>query len=423
MKQIVASLFLIISLSSCEIFAENSSQQNKIFKIENELYYNYQNDQDAAQRMSIGENNELYIIGWHSKPGLISSWICKKYNNEKIEDLAFFETFSSNIDFIGEPYSMTITENDDLYICGRGMNLVSDESGNDALLMKFDNNGDIDPNFQSVIINGQNGYDTASGVVVDRSGDIYLVGYAENKQTGSSQQDMFINKYNSKGIEITKGWAKTIDILNNRDFIMGAALDNSDKLITFGMTIGDPFSESYCIIQKYEKDGTLINNWNKKFKINNGFPQPMDMKIDVDNNVYIVGSGSNLKHENSGSDIWIQSYDQNGLLRFEYIIDENRDEYGKSIFLKDDLIYIGGDSSFLENNEKNNFIIRAINSKGEIDYPAPDSYFDNNQEFDWLNQISFDNNGNLVVIGSSRNSISENSGDDWHIIHLEKPDV
>ena len=186
---------------------------------------------------------------------------------------------------------------------------------------------DLDVYFDS----GNGGWDEAYGIVVDSSGFVYVVGYGNSLVSGSNHLDWWIKSF----------WTS---------------------------------------LEEY----TSPERWEKKIShLDSGQDQAYDIALDSSNNLYIVGSGTNIVGgaASSGQDWWIKKFDKDG----------NELNFGGS----------------------------SLPASGSGDSPCStnglDRACDGNSATDVTWTVAVDSDDNVYVAGYGDNVVSGSSFHDWWI--------
>ena len=130
-------------------------------------------------------------------------------------------------------------------------------------------------------------------VVTDSNNNVYVSGWVWNGV--GSFFDWMIKKYDSNGNEITANWNKIFPGNGFWDFPTGMAVDSSNNIYVIGAYHNDPLMEGKedvdWWIKKFDADGNEdMTNWNKIF--DGGFnyiDAPMAVAVDSSDNVYVAG--------------------------------------------------------------------------------------------------------------------------------------
>jgi prepilin-type N-terminal cleavage/methylation domain-containing protein len=172
--------------------------------------------------------------------------------------------------------------------------------GQDAFLCKLDasTGAGCDSSVTTAAVNtnalwtrqfGTSGDDQAIGLYTDVNGFTYVggrVGLALTGQTNAGGQDMFLRKYDSSGAEV---WTKQSGSTGD-DSILAIAV-NGVNVYTVGLTTGSlnglsNSGSSDAFIRKYDTSGTEL--WTREFGTT-GDDQARSVAVDVSGNVYVSG--------------------------------------------------------------------------------------------------------------------------------------
>ncbi len=235
-----------------------------------------------------------------------------------------------------------------------------------------------------------NGYDEATSLNVDASGNIYVAGAS----TGSgSNKDFTVVKYNSNGI--TQWVARYNGTGNNLDDAYLVKSDNSGNVYVSGASTGTNSGLDYCVV-KYNSSG--VQQWVYRYNgSGNGVDEVYSLQVENSGNVYITGyskgitSGDDIctiKINQSGSMVWLKRF--NG--------SDNNDDYGNSIQIDNSgNIYVTG--AVTQTGSDQDYITIKYDSNGNqvwiVIYNGPG----NGEDFPSSNAI--DAQGNIYVTGYS----------------------
>lgn len=184
-----------------------------------------------------------------------------------------------------------------------GYNYVLSASAGDALLVKYDPNGNI--LWQRLL--GGTLDDTGATVAVDRSNNIYVFGHSRSYTTGNA--DFWITKYNSGG---TLQWSRTLGVAANSEFGVAADVDSSDNIYVTGITYSQGQGGGDVLLAKYSPAGTLL--WQRLYG-GSAIDGANGIAIDFSSNVYIAGTTQSAGA--GGADIFVAKYDTNGTLLWQ----------------------------------------------------------------------------------------------------------
>ena len=157
-----------------------------------------------------------------------------------------------------EAYGVALDSSGNAYVTGFTEVIPDDGESvglRDTFLTKYNTSGTQ----QWIKQVGTSEHDTARGVAVDSSGNVYVTGSTEGAFTGANAggYDIFLTKYNSSG---TQQWIKQIGTLES-DGARGVAVDSSGNEYVTGSTRGDlsgTNAGNYDVfLLKYDTNGNL----------------------------------------------------------------------------------------------------------------------------------------------------------------------
>ena len=166
-------------------------------------------------------------------------------------------------------------------------------AGKDIWLRKYDASGNV---VWTQTYNGTgNGDDIGSGVAVDSSGNVYVVG---SVKTGTNS-NIWLRKYDPNGTEL---WTREYDgASNGNDYGKAIAIDNQGNVNITGSEWVSGQGDNIWV-RGYDPSGTVV--WTRTYNdATNGNDVGRGIATDMDGNVYVTGSVAG-----TGQDIWIGKY-------------------------------------------------------------------------------------------------------------------
>jgi len=162
---------------------------------------------------------------------------------------------------------------------------------------------------------GSSGLDSANGITIDSSGNVYVAGVTYgglDGNTSAGYTDLFVVKYNSSG---TKQWTKQMGTASN-DLARGVATDSSGNVYVTGDTYGGldgNTSAGYndLFVVKYNSSGT--KQWTKQLGTSSD-DCAYGVATDSSGNVYVTGyTNGGLDGTNAGGyDLFVVKYNSSG---------------------------------------------------------------------------------------------------------------
>ena len=318
-------------------------------------------------------------------------------------------------------YDVAVDSSGNIYVTGHS---YSGGAG-DFYTIKYNSTGG---HVWNVSYNGGSSSDTAEGIAVDSSGNVYITGYSGavlihtikydssgnqvwnvndsgyghdiavdssgNVYVTGSSGDYYTIKYNSTGGHV---WNTSYDGGNN-DEAQGIAVDSSGNVYVTGWSNNGSVDNYYTI--KYNSSGN--ETWNASYDSGDR-DRAQDIFVDSSGNVYVTGySGTfgmdydyyTIKYDSSGNEIWNASYDSGSLAQAYSIA---VDSAGNVYVTGDSVGGIAGDYYTIKYNSSGNHIWNRSYDSGNDDKAYG---------------VSVDSSGNVYVTGYSDNGIDE----DYYII-------
>ncbi|MBD3249198.1 DUF2341 domain-containing protein [Candidatus Woesearchaeota archaeon] len=370
-----------------------------------EKIYN-RNGGDEAIAAALDSDDNIYIAGTAENIVNVSSgvdWWIKKLDSSGNEIIVGWNKSFSGDSLLGNDYlhDIAVDSEDNVYVAGYGIDLISGGSNYDPWLMKFNSSGHKEwekiynfgspAEFQDIGLDSEdnvyvvgstsasplekgwlimkfspsgNGYwnktldlsqygSGAYAVALDDEDNIYVGGFATNyvSEIPTSSADVVIKKFNSSGIE-DPNLNLSFDYNWQADIIRSMIIENGSlyTAIQAGQSSGD----SMWGIKKFNLSGDEDPNWNMTFiseAITSTYSHAILFGIDSDsfNDIYVAGFGTDLVDDDSGNDWWIKKFSGN----------LTQAEYNESL-LKDVIIELVEPSSNSE-VEKNKFFDFTVN--------------------------------------------------------------
>ncbi|MBP0019503.1 MAG: SBBP repeat-containing protein [Cyanobacteria bacterium SBLK] len=212
---------------------------------------------------------------------------------------------------------IAVDRHGDIYISGRTFGELSSENpagAEDAWLAKYNPRGDR----LWIRQIGTASDDSAAGIAIDDRGDIYATGRtfgAIARDSHNGDEDAWLAKFNAKGEQV---WIEQVGSAKD-DSAEAIALDSHNNIYITGRTFGCLDEENHSKAEhhdvwlaKYDWDGRQL--WVRQlgsFGADRGYGVTTDDK----GNVYITGSTTGILEAENGTgglDAWLAKYDPDG---------------------------------------------------------------------------------------------------------------
>lgn len=241
---------------------------------------------DQALAVAIDSSNDIYVAGTQNT-GTSTDWWIKKFDISGNEDVSWDKTYDGPNSTNDVPYGMAVDASDNVYVAGQ---IFDATYSDDFFIRKYHSDASVDASWDIQFDGGPMGDDVARDVVVDSSGNVYVVGTLYNS-TGLF--DWWIKKFDSDANEDTTNWDKQIDGgSNGSDVAYSIAIDSAANIYVVGSRDSGPDVDWW--IKKFAANGTEdTTNWNKVIG---------DTSTDVATKVLVDGNDH----------VWVFGYTHNG---------------------------------------------------------------------------------------------------------------
>lgn len=257
------------------------------------------NYNDRPAGMVTDNSDNIYITGSSTgSNGTATDILTLKYNKEG--QLLWQKTYAGKGGLLDEARSIAVDGLGNVYISGSTAHLVTENSGQDWITIKYDTNGEVlwikgyDDNITT---------DRAETLTIDHDGNLYVAG-----QCGGPGYHLAVAKYDSAGnlLWMTKYDGK----LNSDDKPSRISTDGSGNVYITGYS--SELNRDF-ITMKLDGAGKpiWINNYNGAA---NAKDEALDMLVDASGNVYVLGLTEQkknkhhrclIKYNSGGSEEWI----------------------------------------------------------------------------------------------------------------------
>jgi uncharacterized delta-60 repeat protein len=230
-----------------------------------------------------------------------------------------------------EGTGMAVDSSGDIYLVGGTFSYGAGDF--DIVLVKYDENGTQQWNCTW----GGIDYDIGLGMVVDSLDNLYIAGYTHSFGAGGA--DMVLLKYNKNGIQ---QWNYTWGG-NSTDSGHGVTVDSSGNIYLVGATFSFGAGDFDIVLVKYDENG--VQQWNRTWGGENR-DYGHGVVVDSSDNVFIAGYTWSF---GAGSaDVVLVKYDGNGIQQWNRTWGGEDLDYGYGVAIDslDNVYIIGGTESF-----------------------------------------------------------------------------
>ena len=260
--------------------------------------------------------------------------------------------------------------------------------------------------------------DFARGVSVDMSGNVYVTGYSDGNFDGKSNagnKDMFLVKYNEAG---QKQWSRLLGSANHDD-ATGVSVDASGNVYVVGYSYGNFDGKGNAgnkdmFLVKYNEAGQ--KQWSRLFGSAN-HDDATGVSVDASGNVYVVGysKGNFDGKSNAGNwDMFLVKYNEAGQKQWSRLFGTTADDYATGVSVDaNGNVYVAGHSQGNFDGKSNagrwDIFLIKYNGVGQKQW----SSLLGSAADDSAKGVSVDASGNVYVAGDSRGNFDgkSNAGD------------
>ena len=290
-----------------------------------------------------------------------------------------------------------------IVIDGAGNSFITGTAFNgsnfDIVTIKIDPNGN---QLWSHVYNGAfNGWDDATGIVLDSDGDVVIGGF---HQVANGDYDIMALKLN--GNTGTQTWLYTNAGTANFDLCNAIGIDGNNNVILAGALEASATNQDFVTISV---SPTGTQDWVQTYTSSGSNRDVINaLTIDADNNVYVTGEswgGTNnldfftIKYTPAGGVVWTERFD--GANSIDSPKSITYDENGNT--------YVVG-TSYRNVTVEEDIMIIQINSAGVTQWDAV--YGGTANDFDSPSHVTTDDLGNIYVSGKVKNL---GNGEDFYV--------
>ncbi len=361
-------------------------------------------------------SGNIYVVGYGYNLVSGSSgqdWVIKKFSTAGVEDTANWNKAISSAGQNGDfAYTAALDASGNLYVAGSGGDLINGTSEEDIWIKKFSSSGVEDTVNWNKKFSSTNGGDHVNSIAVDSAGNVFVAGFGCNLASGSSAYDWWVKKFSSAGVEDTVNWNKKISSAGaNDDEAFALAVDSSGNVYVVGRgeDLVSGTSSWDWWIKKFSNTGTEDTvNWNKKFD-GGANPAARSVVIDSSGNVFVAGYGQHLANANSYFDGWIKKFSSGGIedtSNWNKILPRSGDTTNEAAMC---LKLDTSNNVYVVGYSESEGWIKKYSNAGVEDTVNWNKVIDTGSAF----SAGLDASGDLYVVGPGYNLVGNNTEDGW----------
>jgi len=366
------------------------------------------NANDQARGVAVDGSGNVVVVGgeWRGDLSQSGNWLLRKY--DAAGNLLWSQDYNNPGNSIDLATGVAVDGSGNVVVVG-DENRTDLGQGSNWRIRKYDAAGNL--LWSQDYNNPSNSDDSAFGIAVDGSGNVVVVGLEVRNDLGQSTNGR-IRKYDAAGNLL---WSRDYNTPGNEpDGLYGVAVDGSGNVVVVGVEWRNDLGQrANWLIRKYDAAGNLL--WSQDYNSPaNNIDAAFGVAVDGSGNVVVVGEedrtdlGQNTnwlirKYDAAGNLLWSQDYNSPS--------SSEDHAYGVAVDGSGNVVVVGeewrGDIG-----QSQNWRIRKYDPAGNLvrsqDYNSPAN------NLDIAYGVAVDGSGNVLVAGVEwRNDLGQSTN--WRI--------
>jgi len=342
-------------------------------------------EQDGSGDIALDSFNNIYLSGWTNSSGAGDmDMALVKYNSLGEQQ---WNTTWGGIDF-ETGLAIEIDSSNNIYVCG--ITRTFGAGAFDMFLVKYNSLGEQQWNTTW----GGSSVDTAMDVAVDSSDNVYLVGMTFSSPPPN--MDVVLVKYNSLGEQQwNTTWGGSLS-----DSGSGIAIDSSDNVYLVGSTYSFSIGGNDMFLVKYNSLGE--QQWNTTWGGVN-YDVGYSIALDMSNNIYVTGGANSTSSSpfiEPDYDMALVKYNNLGEQQWNTTWGGSRNDLGLGIVINssNNIYLVGRTTSFGAGDH--DMVFAEYSSSGEQQWNTTWG----GSGSDGATGIEIDTSNNIYITGSTNSS-------------------
>ena len=345
------------------------------------------NGSDYGNYIAFDKQNNVYVAGRATNSGSGDDYFLIKYTSAGFP--IWYKTYNGAGNNTDNLISLVVDNSGDVYVTGTSQ---WTSEGADCVSIKYDSSG----NLKWINIYGVGNPLNNFGKVIkiDNNKNAYV--FCQSSYDLNNEDDYLLIKYDSLGLQ---KWVRRCRGANVDNSASDMVLDKSGNIYITGTSVAFPSSWDFLTV-KYSPDGDSL--WSRRYDYYTLTNSPLSMAIDSIGNICITGYAGDFVNNNTT--LITLKYDSLGVLLWEKTYQNNAtsfNDYGCYIGIdRYNYIYVAGYTTVGPDNGTNRDYL-TIRYKPNGDTSWVRKYNGPGNNLDWPYKLAIDRQCNVYVTGGS----------------------